>query len=47
VTLVGGMLLRRVGGDGTALAFIAVATAFLAASMLGWRAVIGLVGRGR
>lgn len=39
MTLVGGMLLRRVGGDGTASAFIAVAAGFLAVTMLGWRAV--------
>ncbi len=43
VTLVGGMLLRRVGGDGTAFAFILVATAFLAVSMLGWRGVAALL----
>lgn len=47
VTLVGGMLLRRVGGDGTAAAFIAVATVFLAATMLGWRAVAALISRRR
>lgn len=38
VTLVGGMLLRRVMGDGTAATFILVATTFLAVTMLGWRA---------
>jgi hypothetical protein len=37
VTLVGGMLLRRVGGDGTAAAFVVVACGFLAVTMLGWR----------
>jgi MFS-type transporter involved in bile tolerance (Atg22 family) len=45
MTLVGGMLLRRVGGDGTAAAFIGVATAFLAATMLGWRLAAALVSR--
>jgi hypothetical protein len=45
VTLVGGMLLRRVGGDGTAAAFIAVAAVFLAVTMLGWRGVRLLLGR--
>lgn len=40
VTLVGGMLLRRTMGDGTAAAFILVATGFLAVTMLGWRAVL-------
>jgi hypothetical protein len=47
VTLVGGMLLRRVGGDGTAAAFVLVATGFLAVSMLGWRAIALLVMRPR
>ena len=45
VTLVGGMLLRRVGGDGTAATFIMVATAFLAVTMLGWRGIAALVAR--
>ena len=39
VTLVGGMLLRRVAGDGTAATFIMVAATFLAVTMLGWRGV--------
>ncbi|HNL51220.1 MAG TPA: DUF3054 domain-containing protein [Actinomycetota bacterium] len=43
VTLVGGMLLRRVGGDGTAFTFILVATGFLAVTMLGWRGVAALI----
>ncbi len=47
VTLVGGMLLRRVGGDGTAFTFILVASGFLALSMLGWRAITALVERRR
>ena len=47
VTLVGGMLLRRVGGDGTALAFVLVATTFLALTMLGWRGIAALVTRRR
>ena len=38
-----GMVLRRVvGGDGTATSFVVVATAFLAAGLLGWRAVVTL-----
>ncbi len=45
VTLVGGMLLRRVGGDGTAATFIAVAAIFLAITMLGWRGIRELVVR--
>ena len=43
VTLVGGMLLRRVGGDGTAFTFILVASGFLAVTMLGWRGVAALI----
>lgn len=46
VTLVGGMLLRRVTGEGTAFTFILVAGVFLAVTMLGWRAVSGYL-RGR
>lgn len=34
----GGMLLRRVVGDGTALPFVAVATVVLALLLIGWRA---------
>lgn len=45
-TVAGGMLLRRVGGDGTAVAFVVVATLFNAATLLGWRALLPLV-RGR
>lgn len=35
-----GMVLRVVAGQGTAPAFIVVATAFLGAVMVGWRAVV-------
>jgi len=45
VTLVGGMLLRRVMGDGTAATFIMVAATFLAVTMLGWRGVRELLSR--
>ncbi|XVQ12867.1 DUF3054 domain-containing protein [Spirillospora sp. CA-255316] len=38
-TLVVGMLLRAVSGQGTAGAFVVVATLFLAAVLLGWRVV--------
>jgi hypothetical protein len=34
----GGMLLRRLTGDGTDPAFVVVATVFLGATLLGWRA---------
>jgi hypothetical protein len=47
MTLVGGMLLRRTFGDGTAAAFILVATAFLAVTLLGWRGIAALVLRRR
>lgn len=43
VTLVGGMLLRRAMGDGTAAAFIVVASIFLAVTLLGWRGVRALI----
>lgn len=39
-----GMLLRRVTGQGTALAFIVVATAALSLLLLGWRVVAARLG---
>ena len=42
-TLVVGMLLRLVTGQGTAVAFIVVATLTLAVLPLGWRAIAGAV----
>ena len=40
VTIVGGMLLRRlVFDEGTATAFVIVATAFLTLGLLGWRLI--------
>lgn len=45
VTLVGGMLLRRAMGDGTAATFIMVAATFLAVTMLGWRGVREILSR--
>lgn len=48
VTVVGGMLLRAVSGQGTQFAFIVVATLTLAAFLLGWRLIAMLVtGRSR
>ena len=41
VTVALGMLLRRLAGDGTATAFVVVATAALGVLLLGWRAVAG------
>jgi hypothetical protein len=42
-TVVFGMTLRVVSGQGTALAFILVAVAFLGAEMLGWRLFAGVL----
>jgi len=39
-TVVLGMVLRVVSGQGTAFAFIVVALGFLGATMLGWRALL-------
>lgn len=47
VTLVAGMLLRVVSGQGTAVAFIVVAALTLALLLLGWRTVATVVGRRR
>ena len=44
-TVAGGMVLRVVSGQGTAVAFIGVALAFLGLFLLGWRLVAGLVSR--
>jgi FtsH-binding integral membrane protein len=40
-----GMILRVVAGQGTAVAFVAVALAFLGLFLLGWRLVARLVSR--
>ncbi|SEF83984.1 Protein of unknown function [Thermomonospora echinospora] len=45
VTVAGGMALRAVSGQGTALAFVIVATAFLAMELLGWRLAARLAAR--
>ena len=47
VTVVGGMLLRAVSGQGTAVPFIVVATLTLLALLVGWRLVAALVRRSR
>ncbi|QLD11102.1 DUF3054 domain-containing protein [Microbacterium oleivorans] len=39
VTVVGGMLLRAVSGQGTALPFVIVATLTLLVLLVGWRAI--------
>jgi hypothetical protein len=45
VTVVVGMLLRALTGQGTAPSFVLVATLVLAALLLGWRAVAARVAR--
>lgn len=48
VTLVLGMVLRRTAfGEGTAVAFVVVATLFLGCTMIGWRAIAGRFLAGR
>ncbi len=44
-TVAVGMVLRVVAGQGTAVAFIVVALAFLGLFLLGWRAVAALITR--
>lgn len=46
-TVVGGMLLRAVSGQGTALPFVIVATLTLAVLLVGWRGIAALVRRAR
>lgn len=43
VTIVGGMLLRALSGQGTALPFVVVATLALLALLVGWRLLASLV----
>lgn len=45
VTVVVGMLLRAVSGQGVAVAFVIVATLTLGLLLVGWRLVAALVGR--
>ena len=47
VTVAGGMLLRALSGQGTAVPFVVVATLTLLALLVGWRLVAALVRRGR
>ena len=44
-TVAVGMVLRVVGGQGTALAFIVVALTFLTLFLVGWRLLIRIVAR--
>lgn len=47
ITVAGGMLLRAVSGQGTAIAFIIVATLTLLLLLVGWRLVATFVARQR
>ncbi|MEC3914348.1 DUF3054 domain-containing protein [Nocardia sp. CDC160] len=42
-TLIGGMLLRAVSGQGVALSFVLVAATFLALFLIGWRAAVQIL----
>ncbi|QEV99872.1 DUF3054 domain-containing protein [Microbacterium caowuchunii] len=44
ITVTGGMLLRAVSGQGTAVAFIIVATVTLLAFLVGWRTIAAGIG---
>lgn len=47
ITVIGGMLFRVISGQGTALAFVIVATVVLGILLIGWRAVAGAITRRR
>ncbi|WP_433676341.1 DUF3054 domain-containing protein [Microbacterium gorillae] len=47
ITVAGGMLLRLISGQGTALPFIIVATIVLGVALVGWRGIAALIGRRR
>ena len=47
ITVAGGMLLRMVSGQGTALPFLIVATVTLLVLLVGWRVIATLVRRAR
>ncbi|MEO6826424.1 MAG: DUF3054 domain-containing protein [Microbacteriaceae bacterium] len=47
ITVVGGMLFRVLSGQGTALAFILVATLAIGILLVGWRALAALILRRR
>lgn len=44
-TLTFGMALRQLTGDGTAFAFLVVATCFLGVTLVGWRAALAVTRR--
>lgn len=45
ITVIGGMLFRVISGQGTALAFVIVATVVLGILLIGWRAVATAITR--
>jgi hypothetical protein len=47
VTVAVGMIVRQVVGDGTALSFVIVATLFVGATLVGWRAVFEAIANHR
>jgi hypothetical protein len=47
VTWAGGMALRRLAGDGTALSFVIVTGVFLGATIVGWRVIAAVISRRR
>ena len=47
ITVAGGMLLRWASGQGTALAFIIVASLTLLVALVGWRVIVAFVRRVR
>lgn len=47
VTVLGGLALRGVSGQGLAWSFALVTAIFLAITLLGWRALVAALGRGR
>nr|WP_045300593.1 MULTISPECIES: DUF3054 domain-containing protein [Microbacterium] len=47
ITVAGGMLLRWASGQGTALAFIIVASLTLLVALVGWRVIVAVVRRVR
>lgn len=47
ITLVGGMVLRALNGQGVAVSFVIVAAIVLLVLLVGWRALAGLVVRRR
>lgn len=47
ITVAVGMVVRQIVGDGTALSFVIVATLFVGATLVGWRAVFEAIANRR